>query len=90
MLAEGHNDLSAEFGGRARTEVRRSYIYGPDDEVISEKHVENHADDARKKGMSIRTETFVGSKHVQHVRADQERYWKVVRETWEGVGGEGR
>lgn len=89
VLAEGHNDLSVEFGGRARTEVRRAYIYGPDDEIILAKHVEDHADDARKKGMSVRTERFVGSKHVQHVRVDQERYWRVVRETWEGVDGEG-
>jgi len=89
VLAEGHNDLSAEFRGRARTEIRRSYLYGPQDEIVSEKHVENHAHDARSKGMRIRTERFVGSKHVQHVRADQERYWKVVRETWEGVGGGG-
>lgn len=86
-VAGGHNDLSVDFGGRARTEVRRSYIYGPGDEVISEKHVEGHAQEAKQNGLAlVRLERFLGTKHVQHVRGNEERYWTVVKETWEGVG----
>lgn len=85
--AGGHNDLSPEFGGRALTEVRRSYIYGPGDDLICEEHVEGHAEDAKRKGLAmVRLERFIGTKHVQHVRGNEERYWRVVKETWEGVG----
>ncbi|KAM7189428.1 Eukaryotic protein of unknown function (DUF829) domain containing protein [Naviculisporaceae sp. PSN 640] len=86
-VADRHNDLSPELGGRALTEVRRSYIYGPGDDVIWEEHVEGHAEDAKQKGLAqVRLERFVGTKHVQHVRGDEERYWRIVKETWEGVG----
>ncbi|KAM7215529.1 Eukaryotic protein of unknown function (DUF829) domain containing protein [Rhypophila decipiens] len=86
-LADGHNDLSVEFGGRALTEVRRSYIYGPGDEVIMEDHVVGHAEDAKRKGLAmVRRERFLGTKHVQHVRGNEERYWRIVEETWDGVG----
>lgn len=76
--------LHNEREGRAGTEVRRTYIYGPDDVLIEWRDVEWHAKDAVNKGFKVRLEKFEGSAHVQHVRVDEDRYWRIARETWEG------
>ena len=68
-----------------RLEVRRTYVYGPGDLLVDWRDVEAHADEAAAKGFCVRRERFEGSAHVAHARADPERYWRVVRETWEGV-----
>lgn len=75
-----HNDL-----GKVR-ERGRCYVYSDRDELVTAEMVEEHAADAVGKGWpreSVRLEKFRGSGHVAHMKADQERYWRVVRETWE-------
>ena len=76
--------LHNEREGRANTEVRRTYIYGPGDVLVKWRDIEWHAKDAAKRGFKVRLERFEGSAHVQHVRVDEDRYWRVARETWEG------
>lgn len=67
--------------------ARRCYIYSDADESVEAKDVEDHVDDARRKGWVVSTEKFVGSAHVGHMRQDSARYWKIVKELWEAVGG---
>lgn len=62
---------------------RRSYIYSKEDELIMWKDVESHKEEAVKAGQSATLYCFPGSAHVAHLRADEQRYWKVVQDTWD-------
>ncbi|KAK1751150.1 transmembrane protein 53 [Echria macrotheca] len=79
-VAAIHNERE----GRANSEVRRAYIYGPGDKLVRCEDVEWHAADARSKGFQVRLERFEGTVHVAHVRGDGQRYWRITKETWEG------
>lgn len=59
---------------------KRCYIYSDGDELVNWKHVEAHADEAEKIGLTVRREKFLGSPHVAHMRADPERYWAITKE----------
>lgn len=65
-------------------QARRTYLYGTADEMVDWKDVEDHADKAAATGLEVRREVFEGGKHVAHVRVDAGRYWRMVKETWEG------
>lgn len=78
-----------ERGGRARAEVRRTYVYSWGDEVVGWREVEGHAEEARRRGFEVRMERFEGTGHVGYGRVDMGRYWGVVRGTWEGGMGGG-
>ncbi|KAK0634287.1 hypothetical protein B0T17DRAFT_472033, partial [Bombardia bombarda] len=69
---------------RAASELRRTYIYSDGDKLVDWDDVEKHARIAEAKGFEVRLERFDGTQHVAHVRGGEERYWKAVRETWEG------
>lgn len=62
----------------------RAYIYSTGDKIVSAGQIEAHAAHARSKGYEhVRLENFgIQSGHVAHMRSDPERYWKVIRETW--------
>ncbi|KAI0900239.1 hypothetical protein F4806DRAFT_149000 [Annulohypoxylon nitens] len=72
-----HNDIDLV------KQTRRSYIYGKADIMVDWKHVENHADQAAAKGFAVRREIFDSSPHVAHMRTCGDRYWKIIKETWE-------
>ncbi|KAK4458449.1 hypothetical protein QBC42DRAFT_349627 [Cladorrhinum samala] len=84
-LANSHNSLVVLNSGR---ELGRTYIYSKPDELVDWRDVEAHADDAERRGFkNVRREEFLGTGHVAHARGgieNQERYWGVVRSTWEG------
>ncbi|KAK4131618.1 hypothetical protein BT67DRAFT_387281 [Trichocladium antarcticum] len=82
VLAASLNDE----GHRGR-EVRRAYVYSDVDKLVCWRDVEAHARDAQAKGFGVRSEMFEGSPHVAHARTDAERYWGIVKETWEGKSG---
>jgi hypothetical protein len=65
-------------------ERRRVYVYSERDELVTADMVERHAADAVRKGFEVRLERFRGSAHCAHMLKDPERYWGVVRDTWEG------
>ncbi len=73
-------------GASRRSEVRRAYIYGERDRLVHWRDVEAHAAEAEARGFNVRTEKFDGGEHVAHVRVDPERYWRVAKQTWEGLG----
>ncbi|RAL02402.1 TMEM53 family protein, partial [Aspergillus ibericus CBS 121593] len=63
---------------------RRCYVYSKEDGLVDWRDVEEHAREAEglkgELGLEVvRRERFVGSKHVAHMRGDEERYWRVVR-----------
>ncbi|KAI1323765.1 hypothetical protein F5Y16DRAFT_403099 [Xylariaceae sp. FL0255] len=67
-----------------KTEMRRVYIYSASDELIGYEDVEAHAAEAKTKGFSVALEKYDGSAHVAHLRKDEARYWKIVRNIVEG------
>ena len=75
--AMAHNDP------RKNDEFSRTYIYSNTDKICPAEVVECDAANARKKGFNVRLERFEGSGHVAHVRADADRYWRIVKETWD-------
>jgi hypothetical protein len=79
-VAAVHNERE----GRAKAEVRRSYIYSETDALVRWRDVEWHAKQAEDRGFDVRLEKFDKTLHVAHVRGDEDRYWRVARETWEG------
>lgn len=80
-----HNDPGVNVGGR---ELRRTYIYSREDRMVDFRDVEAHAAEARRRKDvvvgEVRVERFEGTAHVAHMRGDEERYWRVVKESWEG------
>lgn len=73
-----HNDA-----GKVR-ETQRVYIYSDIDPLIPIGEVENHADEAEKRGFAVRRELFAKSPHVSHARSDEQRYWGIVGEVLDG------
>jgi hypothetical protein len=78
------NALALNRAKRTSRETARVYLYGDADKSVGFEDVESHALDAKKNGAIVRTEMFKGGAHVAHVRIDADRYWKAVRQTWEG------
>lgn len=78
VWGEAHNDPA-----RVR-ETCRAYIYSEADKFVDHRAVEEHADNAEKVGyLVVRRDKFPDSQHVAHARSDPERYWSVVKDTWE-------
>lgn len=74
-----HNDRAANAA-----ESRRAYIYSEEDALVDPRDVEEHAASAVRGGFVVAAvEKFAGSAHVAHVRADEARYWGVVKKAWE-------
>jgi hypothetical protein len=63
--------------------VPRLYIYSRADEMVCWSDVHDHADEARRKGYERLTElVFDGSGHCAHIREDEDKYWKAVKECY--------
>lgn len=75
---------SHNYNGANAAEMRRVYIYSPNDALINYKDVESHAAEAKSKGFYVALERYEHSAHVAHVRKDESRYWEIVRRTIEG------
>ncbi|KAH8879538.1 hypothetical protein GQ53DRAFT_853654 [Thozetella sp. PMI_491] len=75
---------AAEHNDAARVrEARRVYLYSHADRVLPSRDVEAHATAAEAAGFHVRRELFDGTDHVAHARAYPDRYWRVVRDTWD-------
>jgi hypothetical protein len=71
--------------GAIKTQVRRTYLLSGADRIIAAEDVREHSETAQEKGLAVQIEDFGHSKHVQHMKSDPERYWAVVKETFEAV-----
>ncbi|THH30710.1 hypothetical protein EUX98_g3471 [Antrodiella citrinella] len=60
----------------------RVYIYSKDDQVVPSYAVEEHIATARSQKLTVTAELFLRSAHVAHARADPDRYWSIVTNTW--------
>ena len=82
MWARARNDRTKIL------EHARSYAYSEEDKVVDWRDVEEHAAEAAELGfVVVRREKFAGSHHVGHSRMDPERYWSLVKDTWDrGMG----
>lgn len=69
-----------------RKEAARCYIYSNADTLCRAEDIEPHAKEAARRGIPTRSEIWVESGHVAHMKYDVERYWKVVKEAWERRG----
>lgn len=59
--------------------VPRLYLYSKADELVGWQDVADHAEAARKSGVKdVHEVVFEKSSHVNHVKEDEERYWKGV------------
>jgi hypothetical protein len=82
-------DHIGDLGPRAHNdparvhETIRAYIYGTADRITPAAGVKRHADVAEAQGFNVRHEVFDGTGHVAHARKHPDRYWRVVRQTWE-------
>lgn len=64
-------------------ETKRVYIYSENDDMVPWHYVEDHAVEARRIGLNVELEKFVGSGHVAHAKAgNNERYWRIVEQMW--------
>lgn len=75
--ATAHNDP------RKNHEVSRTYIYGSADKICPARFVELDAVEAKNKGFKVQLERFEGSGHVEHIRTDPDRYWRIVKKAWD-------
>lgn len=60
----------------------RVYIYSREDQIVDWRGVEAHAEEAQRQGFKVESERFEGSQHVNHAKAEPERYWSVIKTTW--------
>lgn len=89
----GGEDWVSFWAGEANNtelvrETRRAYAYSKSDVLVEAGMVEGHAERARGRGFVVECVDFGGSGHVQHARSEPERYWGLVKRTWEGKGEE--
>lgn len=80
--------LNDPSGALLRAEIPRRYLYSQTDTMVPWKDVVSHAAEARKNlkadgNANIECIEFERSGHVAHMMVDKERYWRVIRETWE-------
>ncbi|KAF2095659.1 hypothetical protein NA57DRAFT_79373 [Rhizodiscina lignyota] len=57
----------------------RLYVYSKTDTAVLYQDVEEHAEEARKKGWSVEKVRVDGSLHVAHMMKDPDAYWGAIR-----------
>lgn len=85
--AQNQNARAVRAPALAQRECRRTYLYGTADDMVDWRDVEDNARRAEESGFAVRRERFEGARHVAIARAEPERYWRAVRESWEGETG---
>lgn len=69
----------------AARECRRTYLYGTGDDMVDYRDIEDNAAKAEQGGFAVRRERFDGAKHRRIAMEEPERYWRIIRETWDGT-----
>lgn len=62
--------------------ARRLYVYSTVDKLVGWRDVEEHAQEARERGVEVRLLKEEDTPHVQHVFKDAEIYWEKVVSLW--------
>ncbi|KAJ6440797.1 indole-diterpene biosynthesis protein PaxU [Purpureocillium lavendulum] len=84
--AQNQNARAIRVPKLAARECRRTYLYGTGDDMVYYRDVEDNARKAEEAGFVVRLERFEGARHVAIARAEPERYWRALRDTWDGDG----
>jgi len=63
-------------------DAERLYVYSVVDELVAWKDVEDHGEDAERKGWVVRREKYESSGHAGHIMKDEKRYWGAVQKLW--------
>lgn len=63
-------------------DAQRCYVYSKSDKLVKWEDVEEHADDAERRGYHVRREKFDGSEHVSHMKMDKVKYWSAIERFW--------
>ncbi|QDS76449.1 hypothetical protein FKW77_004579 [Venturia effusa] len=63
--------------------MSRTYVYSKTDALISSEDIEEHADESASAGIAVQRVLFEASSHCNHVKEDEERYWKAVTNCWD-------
>lgn len=58
------------------------YLFSKEDRMIAWTDIEQHAEEARRKGWRIREVLFEGSGHCAHLKKDRRRYVDTVNSVW--------
>ncbi|KAL4960526.1 TMEM53 family protein [Aspergillus stella-maris] len=69
------------FGGS----TRRLYMYSMKDEIVRWEDVEEHIDEGKIRGYSVDGVRFDTGQHCALVAADEELYWRSIRQAWDGT-----
>ena len=62
------------------------YLFSKEDRMINWADIEEHAEEARRKGWTVKEVLFEGSGHCAHVAMDERRYIGTVNSVWRGNG----
>lgn len=79
VVREEMNNPAATVKG-----ARRCYIYSEEDDIIGKEDVEEHAQDAQRKGWAVELIKFHGSTHVGHFKQNPGKYLETIDKTWFG------
>lgn len=60
------------------------YLFSKEDRMIEWTDVEQHAEEARKKGWRVKEVLFEGSGHCAHLSMNEEKYLEAVKSVWGG------
>ncbi|UNI16169.1 hypothetical protein JDV02_002633 [Purpureocillium takamizusanense] len=82
--AQNQNARAIRAPRLASRECRRTYLYGTGDDMVYYRDVEDNARKAEEAGFVVRLERFEGARHVAMARAEPERYWRALRDAWDG------
>lgn len=82
------NESPAAFWQRTPLEENRPargafYLFSKEDRMIEWTDVEQHAEEARRKGWRVKEVLFEGSGHCAHLTMDRGRYIEAVNSVWE-------
>jgi hypothetical protein len=63
--------------------ARRLYVYSTANKLVGWRAFEEHAKEARERGVEVSLLKEEDIPHVQHVFKDAERYWEKVVSLWD-------
>lgn len=63
-------------------DARRCYVYSRSDKLVKWEDVEEHADEAERRGYDVRRTKFDATEHVSHMKTDRFKYWTAMERLW--------
>ena len=64
-------------------DTKRLYLYSRVDPITPQAVVEEHMEEARRRGLDVYQEVFDESWHIFHAKKYPEQYWRAVNLVWD-------